>query len=310
MSDDGYIPFKERFRAWWAGEDPVVIRHAPDRAAPGKAKADPHALVVDAPGDDAPSRYWTPERLAIAQTLFGEEEVRPGGKQRSLDLVKPMALNKTQSARDLAAGLGGGTRAIHTELGVWIDGQEPDPELAEEAQRLGRARKLDKKVPIAAYDPGEPPLRGGKFNGILARDLLFTLPDPQGMLSLIDSALKPRGHVVISDYAFASPAKADSPTAKAWLAQEPRAPAPLTLEGYRFSMQRLGWDVRIFEDDSDPQLRHILGGWAAFMDGLAKPDLTRPFVSAMLLEAELWLHRARVLQAGAVRVVRIHAMKR
>lgn len=165
-------------------------------------------------------------------------------------------------------------------------------------------------MPIGAYDPAEPPLRGGKFNAVLARDVVFSLPDPQGALSLMDAALKPGGHAVISDYALAAPAKAALPAVKAWLAKEPRAGAPLSLEAYRYAMRRLGWDVRVFEDDSDAQLRHILGGWAAFMDGLGKEELTRPFVSAMLIEAELWLHRARVLKTGAVRLVRIHAMKR
>ena len=302
-----YVPFLARFRAWWHGVEPGALVRAGGSEGDGANPSS--AIVVDSAPAEADTRRYFPERVDVVQRLWGEECDRPGGAERTLSLVKPMALSMTKSACDLSTGLGGGTRLVHTELKVWIDAFEIEPELADLAQEFSRRHGLARKVPIRVFDLGAPDLHGKHFDGILMRECLFRAPNIRAVLDVVDAGLKSGGHAVITDFAFATDAEASSPAGKAWLAHDPTAGQPFTLKQYKQAMEVLGWDVRIFEDDSESYRHMVLAGWAGLIDGLTKADLTRRFVDAMLLEAEVWLARMKVLESGAVKLVRIHAIK-
>src|SRR5579864_1581873 len=106
--------FRTRFRAWWEGYD-LPPRDQPAEAldaAPATAKAarpaparadskqpDPNAGALDRHGKP----LWSATRIEVAEKLWGEGFIGPGGADYVPDLVKPLGLDKTMSVLDLSA---------------------------------------------------------------------------------------------------------------------------------------------------------------------------------------------------------------
>src|SRR5690606_22506608 len=101
----------------------------------------------------------------------------PGDTAHVLELVKPFALDPAMTMVDLCAGLGGGMRAVVEAFGVWVDGLEPDRELAEAGMQISTMAGLAKKAPISHYAPESLDLRAGTVDCLLCRQLLHRLDD-------------------------------------------------------------------------------------------------------------------------------------
>lgn len=304
--DDGYIPFLTRFKAWWEGVEP----HALVRANQPERKAEAKHVVLDADqAAAAAGRRYGPTRLALIQRLWGAECHMPGGAARSLDLFLPTSLKDNAATCDLSAGLGGGTRLMHAKLGLWVDAFEADPELAEQAQEISNRLGLARRVPIRTYDQAMLDFSGKRYDGFLLREVLFQFPSIRTALDAVNAALKDGGHVVFTDFAFATDAKREEPVAREWVEKDPMAAGPFSLKQYKQTLQNLGWETRIFEDDTDQYRKMVLAGWANLLGGIDKTELTRGFVDAMLMEAEIWLLRMKAMDSGALKLLRVHAIK-
>src|SRR5690242_14528675 len=97
----------------------LLGRHAPPVPVvqPANATAPPliaePALVLD---DDP---VWPSARIAVAETLWGEGFLFPGGAEEILRLAKPLGLSPASSLLLLGAGSGGPPCCIANTLGVW-----------------------------------------------------------------------------------------------------------------------------------------------------------------------------------------------
>ncbi|WP_161973683.1 class I SAM-dependent methyltransferase [Hwanghaeella grinnelliae] len=314
-TDDGYIPFIVRFKAWWEGIEPEAIMQARgnDQADTAQApSAGAAAIEVDIEEEDGPLKSWSGSRLNFCRRLWGEEfeVVSPGGTEFSVRLVRPMALTSENSLLDLSAGLSGGTRQIHKELGVWVTGMERNPELAREAAALSKMKGLDRKVPITAYEPDKISLKPTSFDGVLIRETLYTIPDREAFLRKVAASIRPFGHLVLTDLMLVNEeAKKDRKVA-AWLKRDVADASPDLVGAYTPVLEELGFDVRVEEDESDAYHAYVLQGWATFVEGLSKEDLNRELVSLMMIEADFWVNLMRALQAGKVRLCRVHGIKK
>ncbi len=311
QNDDGYVPLLTRFRTWWDDDDPKALSRKGLAAAAGtRAMADADAIEVDGP--TTPLVAWPPERIAFCRRLWGHETetVSPGGVEYALRLARPMALGANASILDLNAGLGGGARKIAKELGPRVTGMEADPDLAEAANLLSKTQRMSKTAPIAHYDPLALDLPERKFEGVLLRELLYRAPDRMRLLRDATQALKPRGHLVFTDFVLADGAARASTEAQQWLEREPETANPGVMEEYRPLLKALKMDVRVHSDETPEYIGHVLSAWSIFVDSLNSTDLTRDFVNCMMREAEFWLARMRALESGKLRLLRVHAMKK
>src|SRR5690606_36765044 len=131
------VPLLTRLKAWWNGSEIVLRRIESERKL-----AAPARQVIGAPD---PNRPWETPRVVLAQMLWGAGFSHPGGAEEALKLAKPFALNPAMTVVDLAAGLGGGARAMVDAFGVWVSGYEVDRELAAAGMQLsaqvGQAKK-------------------------------------------------------------------------------------------------------------------------------------------------------------------------
>lgn len=317
--DDGYVPLMVRFKAWWegieletalrAGEDgqPNMAHPATDNPIPNS-----NAIEVDIKDENGRLKSWPDARLNFCRRLWGEEfeVVCPGGTEFSVRLVRPMALTSENSLLDLSAGLGGATRQIHKDLGVWVTGLERNPELARQAAVLSKMKGLDRKVPITAYEPARMSLKPASFDGALIRETLYTTPDRETFLRKVADSIRPLGHLVLTDLMLADEEARNDRRVKAWLKRDVADASPDIVGAYTPVLEELGFDVRVEEDESDIYNAYVLQGWATFVEGLSREDLDRELVSLMMIEAEFWVNLMRALQAGKVRLCRIHAIKK
>ncbi|MHA1566897.1 MAG: methyltransferase domain-containing protein [Alphaproteobacteria bacterium] len=294
---DGYVPFLERFSAWWHGADSL------DQQEDSVEVASTTTITVSA----EPKLHWPDQRRAICERLWGEGIVLAGGLDAMEDFIKPLCLNSSMSVLDLTAGLGGGAAAISKKSNIWITALESDPELATHAAQFC-TRKGASKVAVTSWQPASPKLPAKKYDCIYARESFYLIEDKQALLTALFEALKPGGQLLFSDYVLAADTEERAPLTT-WRRVEPGDPRPWDISAYRAALKKCDFKIRICNDETESQRRSILAGWSAFVEGLHRSDLTRDFVDHMMHEAELWLARMRAFEDGQLQVARIHALK-
>ncbi|NMM44432.1 class I SAM-dependent methyltransferase [Rhodospirillaceae bacterium KN72] len=307
---DNYIPLSTRFQAWWDGVD---ARELAEYKRLRSAAPDPLAIEVDEEPDEDDGKRWPERRVAFCRRLFDiaeeDETVQPGGADYTLWLVKPMSLNSEQNAADLSAGLGGGTRKVSKELGLYIDGYESDPELAELAMELSRRHGMDKKVAVTPFDPDDFTLPAGRYNGILTRERAYRIRNKAKYLETICNALRPRGHIILTDFVLASPNDELSPIVEAWKDREAAEFTLWTADDYRKTLTAQRMDVRIIKDETEEFRQILLKAWTKLATSLDKGELTREFVNTMMHEAEYWLILIKAMEMGKIKYYRFHGIR-
>jgi hypothetical protein len=98
----------------------LLGRHEPPVVAP-KPRTEPVlSLVPDAALAEDDDPVWPSARISVAEALWGEGFLFPGGEAETLRLAKPLGLSEASSLLLLGAGTGGPARSIATALGVWV----------------------------------------------------------------------------------------------------------------------------------------------------------------------------------------------
>lgn len=308
---DGYIPFLDRFRRWWQGDDAADAGDGialVERGSGTGNDAGQGAITVD-PAD---AGQWTDERVAFCRKLWAtsdddDEMVEPGGAAYCNTLLTPAGINSTKSVLDLSAGLGGGVRFLVGELGLWVTAADPEPELVKRAQQISVKRGLGKRAPISVYDPDALTLPANKYHAVLLRERLYRMHDKQTVLNTIRQSLKPNGSLILTDFALASEADGASEQVATWRAKQPEPFQLWTVDAYRNAIEGTDMQIRILDGAFTDYRGMILAGWSRFIDGLKREDLTREFVDTMMREAEYWLSLERALGSGALVYLHCHA---
>jgi ubiquinone/menaquinone biosynthesis C-methylase UbiE len=296
------VPFKLRLKAWWQGCDVVV--HA--RGAQGKADEPARRQVI---GYRDPERPWQTARAKLACMLWGEGFSHPGDTEHVLELAKPFALDPAMTVVDLCAGLGGGARAIVDAFGVWVNGMEPDREIAEAGMQISVKAGLGKKAEIVHYDPATLDIRAGTVDCIMCRQLLHRVEDKARFLRAVERALKNRGQIVLTDYVLAEPASLDSPAVKAWRQCEPHPLHLWTAQEYAAALKQAGLELRVTEDMTAGFRSMVLNGWAALTTATEGASLDPELVRVLVDELERWTRRIAAFESGDLKLVRFYALK-
>ena len=313
-ADDGYIPFALRFKAWWEGIEAASLMPGDPGAEDAASK-----ITVDPEPEEEEGGRWPEPRRAFCTRLWGigeeDEVVHPGGADYTVALAKPMALDSSKSTFDLSAGLGGGTRKLAATLDLWVKGFELDADLAEHAMALSKKHGHDRRAPVEPLIEDALSLGEGKADGILMRERLYRVRNKAKFLDDLFAALKPRGHIVLTDFVLCDEAAATDPIISAFLAQEAKAsparqePALWTMADHKKRLLEKSLDLRIYEDESEKFSTMIRAGWGQFVGGLSKADLSRRFVDEMMRVAEFWLILCKALESGKFVYVRAHGIR-
>ena len=169
-----------------------------------------------------PLPRWTPARVAIADELWGDGNVLPGGEDEVLRLAAPLGLSAASSVLLLGAAGGGAARAIAGGLGAWVSGHEADPALAAVAAwRLPRAGKVvARRASVAAWNPQAPVFSRRAFHHALALEALRGAPwrpvPVAELLVALAGALRPGGQLVLVDVVATARLDPEDPLVRCW----------------------------------------------------------------------------------------------
>ncbi len=280
-------------------------RRPPAQASPSVEPVPSLVPGAELAEDDDP--VWPSARVGVAEALWGEGFLFPGGGGEMLRLAKPMGLSAASSLLLIGAGSGGPPRRIAAEFGAWVTGYEANANLVRLANDRSQGAGLGRRAQVEPWDPSAPKFPRRYFHhGMTIDALRATRPEP--LLAAAALALKPRGQLVLLETVSDLPLDPGDPMVATWARLDHRpaeVPNDLAITDV---LGQLGFDVRIVEDLSDRDMQNAIHGWRAVVQGMAgaRPSLRQ--VAVVVREAELWLARLRLMRAGKLRLVRWHAL--
>ncbi len=293
---DGYIPLKSRLTAWWNGDDVKITSKT-------HTQKDNRAIQVSV--DQDPYR-WTVGSVAMAQKIWGKGFAEPGGPAFAKKILSLMKFEPSNSILDLSAGLGGTACILAKEHNLWMDAYEADETLAASGLQFASRHGLSKKVPIQHVDFETLELPEKKYDQIYSRESLYMVKQKKNVIKQIAKALKHKGQILIIDYMLSE--NSNPASVEKWLKSEPQRPHPWTAELYHTAMAHYGISVWSTNDLSEDYIAQIHEGWLAMVEKISNGDFDRKSIDALMREGEIWLNRARAIEAGDLRVKRIHGV--
>ncbi len=301
---------RERVKAWWAGDrnqkEPLPEDEpAPPEPGPQAARKPPE----QGPEQETEIETWSAARIEVAERIWGAGFTSPGGADHVLKLVEPLNLKPGMRVLHFGAGLGGPARAMAGALGVKVTGLEPAQALATRGMEESIDAGMAESAPVLAGDLESLGLGDKRFDCVFAKEALFTVADKRRLLGALAERLKTGGELLFTDYLLADGARA-GPEVEDWVAHEPVRPEPWSLNQVRACLEELEFEVRSEDDVSEEFSGQVLAAWHGLLSSLAPSPLGPELGQALLDEAEMWLHRMAVLASGAVRITRVHAVKR
>ncbi len=301
---DGYIPFRDRFRAWWDGAEPQALVRKGQKP---KVSNEKRAIQLDDKADLPPEASWGAARIRVCDQVWGSGFVAPGGASYVIEMARPFSSRQDSMVLDLSAGLGGRAAELAKDSTVKVVGMERDQEFAENAAERSKLINRKNLQPIQNFNPERLNLNGLKYDCVIARELFFTVPDKLALLGTIRNGLRRKGTLAFTDLVLAEPDQNEGSVMAQWQGTEPRTIDPWSFGEYRSRLESLNLNVVEFEDDSEYFRQLILRAWRDYVDGLDQVVFDRTLVDALMQEAELWLHRVRAIESGQLRVLRVFA---
>jgi cyclopropane fatty-acyl-phospholipid synthase-like methyltransferase len=300
------VPFRRRLRAWWEGYEPTP--EADGEVADKKQESQSNNKNPKPETSPVVEKGWTDARIEVTKRLWGEGFLSPGGVDYAVKLVKPLALDPKKSLLVLGAGLGGPARAIAEESGVWITGQEKDERLAERGMDLSTRAGLEKRAPIARYDPDSYEPKARFYDCAFAKEEFFAVADKEHLFGALYHGLKRDGQLLFTDFVLQKPGMS-SPAIEKWAVKEAYPPYLWSVDQVTACLKKQGFDIRITEDLSEEYCHIVMEAWSEFTRYL-RPEAIEPGIGPVLTdEAERWQRRMEALGNGDIRLYRFHAIK-
>jgi cyclopropane fatty-acyl-phospholipid synthase-like methyltransferase len=306
------LGFKQRLAAWWEGEElpPEQREAAPAEAAPMPVAAAEPPPAEEPPPAQSLDRFgrplWNATRIEVAETMWGEGFLTPGGAGYAPLLVKPLALSKEMSLLDLTAGLGGLARAVVAETGCWVTGLEVSEPVAKLGMDRSQRAGQEKQAAIKAYNPSNLKL-GRRFDAVFAKESLFTVADKDALFDTIEEHLKPKGQILYTDYVIED--EASRAGLKAWMQAEPQDVHLWSVAQHIEGFKQRNLDVRVTEDITPKYIAFIVDGVGRLRDRMSGHGLSTETKAAIMAEVQLWARRMDALQHKGLRVYRFLALK-
>jgi cyclopropane fatty-acyl-phospholipid synthase-like methyltransferase len=233
----------------------------------------------------------------VSEKMWGEGYVTPGDVEVTDRLIRPLGINKDMSLLDLSAGLGGRLRKTTDDYGVYINGLEPDPEIAKRGMEMSKAAGRGKRVTITAYDPLKLTV-DRLYDCIIARETIYRVTEKEKFIKSIVASCKPKAQVSFTDY-IVDPEVRDKPAIIAWRAFE-KGSDPLGLVQMAEMWAKAGFNLRVHDDMSDFYKKEVMVGLARFAKFMAsggpKPDAeTKKSIDKRITT---WAHRMAAMEQG------------
>jgi SAM-dependent methyltransferase len=294
-----------RLRAWWEGEDPQSSQGGGSNAS-GPSVSHPAAPAIAIP----PLLPWETEATRIQEQVWGAGYYKPGGDKHILSLAKPFGLNTSHTVMEFGAGLGGGTRALVNEFGVWATGVEPTADLARAGKELSIKAGLEKKADIIRYSPEGFEPKPSSIDCILSSESLYLVEDKVKCLKALERSLKPRGQISVTDFVRGDGLPADDERLQGLGLESGDRPSFASSAEYVKWFRELNFDLRTNEDITDRYRKMVMDGWVQFTQAGGEKEIHAKALSGQVVrEVQLWTRRMAAFDAGHLRVMRYYVIK-
>lgn len=250
---------------------------------------------------------WSAARLAVTDGLWGEGFFQPGGAEEIQLLARPLGLTPAHSLLLVGSDSGGPPRCLAAGLGCWVSAFASNPALVELSAARCASAGLGKRVTLSLWSRENPAFPERYFQRALALDP-FEQGKPAAVIPALVRALKPDGELVMTAV-VAGPAAATA-RLDAWQAAELRSAPPAEEAELCRLLEGAGHEVRVAKDETVRHVQLAVRQWHEFVTALKadRPDPVR--ARQIVAEAERWLLRARLMRAGAIRMMRFHSIGR
>jgi ubiquinone/menaquinone biosynthesis C-methylase UbiE len=240
----------------------------------------------------------------VVQDIWTRGFIVPGGEQYAADLMAGCGLNAAETMLEIGVGFGGSTRAVIQRFGNYVTCHERDPALVNEARRQSVEFDVADKLEIIKSNVEKAKFKNGYFRAALLRDTLYTIEGKAMLLERVRNALK-RGEsqLVITDLMFAQDAA--GPELARWMKAESIPVYAYSLEELSNRLSKLGFVIRIAEDESRFYRKMIIDAWKAYLETLNTESLPTEIGRQIVHEAEFWSARIAAIDAGALQYVHV-----
>ncbi len=311
------VPFGLRCKAWWNGYDldDVKERLLAARQEDTSAATNDDAPVTKEPSptEEISSLPWDKLRMEMTQLIWGDGYCGPGGREHIESMCKLLTMNSEMSAIVIGAGLGGPSRVLAEEFGVWITGVELSRELATQGMQMSTDAGLASKAIIQHLDPEQDAPFDRRFERAFSKEALYCFPDKVKILKDTYDTLKDDALFLITDYTLTDISVLENPDVQKWLKQEATRPYPVTTANMQSAIEEAGFSLRVNEDISKEYIKLIESSWskAATIAGQLADKGAEGVkaVESLMAEAEFWALRAKLLKEGHIHVWRFLANK-
>ncbi len=309
---------RAKLHAWWEGyEYSQAPKAKPAGAPPVQPPATPNAAPAAHPDPVRPPMdgkvvvkdSWPPERIKVAQLVWGDGFTFPGGERFALDLARALGLADGATAMDLGCGLGGGTRAMAREFGAWMEGYELSLDLARAGDAASRAANMERKAPIGLLDVVDGSFKPKRYDGAVVRNVFSLVSEKPKLLTRIRHGLKPDARLVIADWVV-SQDDAMGEALEAYRLGEATAPRLSTIDRFVAQLAEAGFHVEAGGDITGAFRNVVLEGWARIDGIVAHGELAAAEGKALMDEAQLWSRRIAAMASGELRFARLLAVRR
>ncbi len=310
------VPFQwpkelyRRFRRYYGLDRPVRGQSLEHGFARISISEDGEPAPEIAPSELEGNEVWDDTRINLAEKLWGEGCLGPCGAEYLKYETQLVQLDQKRSMLQIGAGLGGATRAVVDDSGVWVTAYDEDSQLAEIGTLRARMAGMVKKAGIKTYKPHSPRFKENSFNAAVSCDSLLyvSVEDKEKVIASMAKSLRVDGYLIMTEWVLAKPGE-PSDEVKAWIDREPRKPYLWTAKQTVDFIQKQGMDLRISKDMTDDYRKMVIQGWAQYLADLTKADLPPEMAQTVLDECEYWIRRMAALEKGDIRVYRFVAIK-
>ncbi len=258
------------------------------------------------------STRWPQARIELAQSVWGENQLCPETAALMRSWTTVLGLDPAMNVIEIGAGLGGLSRYMHLQSGVYTLGFESDPALREAAETSASQWGLRRKTRFASFDAQNPEFKGVR-PGTIDRALLHsTLPKVRNPLKLVAELagiMRNGGQILIGEVFLKSGAIND-PLLSAWQDAQTHRGVMATVDDFEAELENQGFEVHVNADMTPEYCSAISQAWTTYLAKIFGKETSVKSLSAALAESECWMLTRRAMKNNVIEFRRITATLR
>lgn len=290
----------DRLKAWWNGYEWEPHPHAREEKSPSEDAEDEDNFPQ--PGE---RREWTPERVHVAQLIFGAGCHGPDMSARTSEMIAPLGLTPEATALEIGAGLGMCSRTLVSKTGAWIDAIEPNECLAAAGRRLTAQSPNSDKVTLTSNELTDPSITRRRRDAVLFCESLHRFDAPEAVLKQIRGLMKPSAYLILTDYFLAD--EAEPGDIAEWVAMHAGAVRPFKLEALRSKLSNLGFEIHSVHDETENYAAAAMKAMQTFARRINDRPVELRWRQWVMVEIEFWARTVTLLESGKLKNHRISA---